>query len=49
MLQADVMWLVHKPWLERVSFLRRAPRPFMAELACSLKAQVSRASIPKAP
>lgn len=39
-LQSEVMWLVHRPWLERVHFLRNAPRSFMAELAICLEAIV---------
>ena len=39
-LQAEVMWSVHRPWLTRVSFLKHAPRYFMAELSIALQAQV---------
>ena len=39
-LQAEVMWLVHKPWLQRVPFLRNAPKLFLAELAVSLEPKV---------
>jgi hypothetical protein len=39
-LQSEVMWEMHRPWLERVHFLRAAPRRFMVELAVALEAVV---------
>ena len=43
-LQSEVLLLAHGKWLQHISFLRDAPKPFMAELSTMIDAQVSSAT-----